>query len=163
MLYYKKGSGVPSIDWEDAVVGALAHGWIDGVRKTVSDSTWMRRFTPRRPRSVWSARNVAHCERLIAEGRMAPRGLAEVEASRADGRWQAAYQGGKAELPEDFLAAVAASPKAAETLARLDARNRFAIHYRLTAVKRPETWARKVAEFFAMLERGEGPYGSIRS
>ncbi|NBZ86635.1 YdeI/OmpD-associated family protein [Stagnihabitans tardus] len=159
VLYHKKATGVPSIDWETAVIGALANGWIDGIRKSVDATRFMQRFTPRRPKSVWSARNVAHCERLIAEGKMTPRGLAQVQAAQADGRWEQAYRTTDA-LPEDFLAAVAASPKAAEALKTLDARNRFAIVYRLNAVKRPETRARKVAEFIAMLERGERLHGS---
>ncbi len=157
VLYHKKGSGVPSIDWETAVIGALAHGWIDGIRKAVDETTFMQRFTPRKPRSSWSAKNVAHCERLIAEGKMTPRGLAQVEAARADGRWAAAYKG-TAELPEDFLAAVAENPQAAEAFATLDAKNKFAFYYRLTSVKRPETRARKIADFVAMLARGEVIY-----
>lgn len=154
VLYHKKGSGVASIDWETAVIGALAHGWIDGVRKSVDATTFKQRFTPRRAKSSWSAKNVAHCEKLIAEGRMTARGMAQVEAAQADGRWQAAYATTDA-LPEDFLLAVAGNPAAAEALKTLDARNRFALVYRITSVKRPETRARKIADFVAMLARGE--------
>jgi uncharacterized protein YdeI (YjbR/CyaY-like superfamily) len=157
ILYHKKGSGVPSIDWEQAVIGALAHGWIDGIRKSVDETTFKQRFTPRRAKSVWSAKNVAHCERLIAEGKMTPQGLAQVEAARADGRWALAYKG-TAELPEDFLAAIAATPDAARTFATLDAKNRFAFYYRLQSVKRPETRARKITDFVAMLARGDRIY-----
>lgn len=157
VLYHKKGSGVASIDWEQAVIGALAHGWIDGIRKSVDAATFKQRFTPRRPRSTWSARNVAHCERLIADGRMTPRGLAHVQAAQADGRWAAAYKG-TADLPPDFLDAIAANPQAARTFATLDAKNRFAFYYRLQSVKRPETRQRKIAEFVAMLARGTGIY-----
>lgn len=159
VLYHKKASGMPSIDWEQAVIGALAHGWIDGIRKSVDETRFMQRFTPRRAKSVWSARNVAHCERLIAEGRMTPRGLAQVNAAKADGRWDQAYRTTDA-LPEDFLAAVALSPGATEALKTLDARNRFALVYRIASVKRPETRARKIAEFITMLERGERLHGS---
>ena len=154
VLYHKKASGVRSIDWEQAVIGALAHGWIDGIRKSVDETTFKQRFTPRRAKSVWSAKNVAHCEKLIAEGRMTPRGLAQVQAAQADGRWDQAYRTTDA-LPEDFLASVAQNPKAAEALKTLDARNRFALVYRINAVKRPETRARKIADFVEMLARGD--------
>jgi uncharacterized protein YdeI (YjbR/CyaY-like superfamily) len=95
VLYHRKGSGTPSIDWDDAVLGAIAHGWIDGVRKTVDATRWTQRFTPRKATSAWSSRNIAHAERLIAEGRMTPAGLAAVEAGKASGRWEAGYSGGK--------------------------------------------------------------------
>lgn len=157
VLYHKKGSGVASIDWEQAVIGALAHGWIDGIRKSVDETRFKQRFTPRRAKSSWSAKNVAHCERLITEGRMTPRGLAQVQAAKADGRWDQAYRTTDA-LPQDFLDAVAASAQATQTLAGLDARNRFALVYRITSVKRPETRARKIAEYVAMLAQGAKIY-----
>jgi uncharacterized protein YdeI (YjbR/CyaY-like superfamily) len=155
LLFHKKSSGVPSLTWEQAVVEALAHGWIDGVKKTASDTTWIQRFTPRKPGSAWSRKNIAHAERLIAEGRMTPAGMRQVELARANGRWDSAYSGGKgAELPADFLAAVNADPAAVAGLAKLDSRNRFAIYYRLTTVKRAETRARKVADYVALLAAG---------
>jgi uncharacterized protein YdeI (YjbR/CyaY-like superfamily) len=158
VLYHRKGSGTPSIDWPQAVEVALAHGWIDGIRKTVSATTWMQRFTPRKPGSIWSAKNVATAERLIAEGRMTPAGLAAVEVAKANGQWQLAYAGGgeKAAVPQDFLDALAAAPEAARaTYATLDSRNRFAIYHRLTTAKRPETRMKRIADFIAMLARGE--------
>lgn len=156
VLYHRKGSGIPSIDWEQAVVEALAHGWIDGIRKSVTEVQWMQRFTPRKPGSAWSQKNIATAERLIAEGRMTPAGLAQVTLAKSNGRWETAYSGGKgADLPQDFLDAVAASPLAAEALKTLDSRNRFAIYYRLTTAKRPETRAKRLADFVAKLERGE--------
>lgn len=159
-MYHKKGSGVPSIDWKQAVVEAIAWGWIDGVRRTASEMTWIQRFTPRKRGSVWSETNIATAERLIAEGRMQPAGLAVVEAAKADGSWALAYSGGKgAEVPADFLDALAkASDAAREAYARLNTKNRFTIYYRLTTAKRPETRAKRVADFVAMLERGERIY-----
>ncbi|RYI22859.1 MAG: hypothetical protein EON48_07940 [Acetobacteraceae bacterium] len=154
---YKKASGTPSITWEEAVIEALAFGWIDSTKRPGGADHWHQRFSPRKPRSGWSQKNRAHVENLIATGRMAPAGLAHVEAAKADGRWDAAYAGGKdAQVPQDFLDAL--TPRAAETYQTLNAQNRFAIYYRLTTAKRPETRAKRLADFVAMLERGERFY-----
>ncbi len=160
MLLHKKASGIPSITWEQAVIEAVAHGWIDGVKKSLNESQWLQRFTPRKAGSAWSQKNIAHAEKLIAEGRMTAAGLAQVAAARANGRWDTAYSGSKnADLPQDFLAAVAAGPLAAQdALKTLDTKNRYAIYYRLTTVKRPETRARKIADYVAKLARGERFY-----
>lgn len=156
---YRKASGTPSISWEEAVIEALAFGWIDGVKRSGGPDHWLQRFTPRKARSAWSQKNRAHAERLIAEGRMTPTGLAQVDAAKRDGRWDAAYSGGKtAEIPQDFLDALAANPVAAREYDTIDARNRYAIYYRLTTARRPETRARRIADFIAMLERGERLY-----
>jgi len=158
VLYHRKGSGQPSIDWPQAVEVALIHGWIDGIRKTVNETQWMQRFTPRKPRSIWSAKNVATAERLIAEGRMTPRGLSMVQAAKDSGQWALAYAGGgaAAQVPQDFLDALAHAPQAArDTYATLDSRNRFAIYHRLTTAKRPETRTKRIADYVAMLARGE--------
>lgn len=158
VLYHKKGTGTPSIDWPQAVEGALAHGWIDGIRRTLDERTWVQRFTPRKPGSVWSGKNVATAERLIAEGRMTPRGLAAVEAGKASGQWQLGYAGGgeAAAVPQDFLDALALGPQAAQaTYAGLSTKNRYAIYYRLTTAKRPETRAKRIRDFIEMLARGE--------
>lgn len=155
LLYHKKGSGTQSIDWPQAVVEALAHGWIDGIRKTQSDTQWVQRFTPRKPGSSWSLINIAHAERLIAEGRMTPRGLAAVDVAKARGDWDRGYSGGKnADLPQDFLDAAAVNPQASLALKTLDTKTRYAIYYRITTAKRPETRARKIAEFVAKLAAG---------
>jgi uncharacterized protein YdeI (YjbR/CyaY-like superfamily) len=152
---YKKSSGIPSIDWAQAVVEALAWGWIDGVKKSVSETEWGQRFTPRRAGSAWSQTNRAHAERLIAEGRMRPAGLVHVAAAQANGRWDSAYAGSAKDMPEDFLQALEEGPQAArDEYAGLNARNRYAIYYRLTTAKRPETRAKRVAEFIARLEGG---------
>lgn len=154
---YKKASGIPSITWEEAVIEALAFGWIDSTKRPGGTDHWFQRFSPRKPRSGWSQKNRAHVEKLIAEGRMTPAGLTHVEAAKADGRWDAAYAGGKdAEVPQDFLDAL--TLQAARTYQTLNAQNRFAIYYRLTSAKRPETRAKRIADFVAMLARGERFY-----
>jgi uncharacterized protein YdeI (YjbR/CyaY-like superfamily) len=158
VLYHKKSTGIPSIDWPLAVEGALAYGWIDGIRKTLDESQWIQRFTPRKPGSIWSAKNVATAERLIAEGRMAPSGLRAVEAGKASGQWALAYAGGgqAAQVPQDFLDALALAPQSArDTYATFDSRNRYAIYHRLTTAKRPETRAKRIVDFVALLTRGE--------
>lgn len=155
VLFHKKATGIPSLTWEEAVIEALAHGWIDGVKKSVSDTQWVQRFTPRKPGSAWSQKNIGHVEKLIAAGRMTPAGQRHIDLAKQNGRWENAYSGGKgADLPQDFLDAVAANPKAAEGLKLLDSKNRFAIYYRLTTAKRPETRAKRLADYIALLENG---------
>jgi uncharacterized protein YdeI (YjbR/CyaY-like superfamily) len=154
---YRKASGTPSITWEEAVIEALAFGWIDSTKRPGGPDHWLQRFSPRKPRSGWSQKNRAHVDKLIAEGRMAPAGLKQVEAAKADGRWDAAYAGGKdAQVPQDFLDAL--TPDAVRAYETLNAQNRFAIYYRLTTAKRPETRAKRIADFVAMLARGERFY-----
>ena len=157
VLFHKKSSGTPSINWQQAVIEAIADGWIDGVKKALNDTQWTQRFTPRKPGSTWSLINIAHADRLIAEGRMQPKGLAQTDIAKANGQWGKAYSGGKAaEIPQDFLDALAQGPAQAQThYATLNAKNRYAIYYRLTTAKRSETRARKIGEFITMLARGE--------
>jgi uncharacterized protein YdeI (YjbR/CyaY-like superfamily) len=156
VLFHKKATGIPSLTWEQAVIEALAHGWIDGIKKSVNDSQWIQRFTPRRPGSAWSQKNVAHVEKLIADGRMTPAGLAHVTLAKENGRWETAYQGGKVgTMPQDFLDALAADAPATATYATLNTKNRYAIYYRLTTAKRPETRAKRIAEFLEKLRRGD--------
>ena len=152
----KQGAGLASLSKAEAIDAALCHGWVDGQLHPYDDRCWLVRFTPRKPRSKWSQKNRERAEQLIADGRMAPRGLAEIEAAKADGRWAAAYpSASRAEVPADLQAALDASPEAAAFFATLTGANRYAILYRIGAVKRPETRARKIADFVAMLERGE--------
>jgi uncharacterized protein YdeI (YjbR/CyaY-like superfamily) len=152
---YKKGSGVPSVSYAEALDVALCWGWIDGIKKSYDDASFLQRFCPRRPKSVWSKINCAHVERLIATGRMTSHGLAHVEAARADGRWEAAYAGSATmELPADLLAAIAADPGAQRALAALDRTNRYALAFRLGRVKTEATRAKKIAEFVTMLREG---------
>src|SRR5690349_10239966 len=155
----KKGGTVTTLTWQQAVDEALCFGWIDGqARKRDEESSWIR-YTPRRPRSIWSQRNVAHVERLEAQGRMTPAGRAAVEAAKADGRWAAAYAPpSEAEVPADLLAAIAAVPAAQAMFDVLTKTNRFSLIHRVNAVKRAETRARKIGEFVPMLARHETIY-----
>lgn len=149
-------TAVTRLRHSDALPEALAFGWIDGQVARRDDASWTVRFTPRRPRSLWSKRNTEIAERLAAEGRMQPAGLQQVDAAKADGRWQAAYAGpGTAEVPDDLAAALARSPVAREAFASLSSQNRYAILYRLQTARRRDTRARRLAEFVGMLERGE--------
>src|SRR6185436_6766496 len=152
----RKGGTVTTLTWQQAVDEALCFGWIDGqARKGDQEISWIR-FTPRRPRSSWSQRNVAHVARLEAQGRMLPAGRAAVDAAQADGRWAAAYAPpSEAEAPPDLLAAIAAVPAAQAMFDVLTQANRFALIYRVNAVKRPQTRERKIGEFVAMLARHE--------
>lgn len=153
---YKKGSGIPSVTWEEVVLEALCWGWIDGIRKSLDAEAYVQRLTPRRASSVWSQRNCEHVERLIAAGRMQPSGLVVVEAAKADGRWDNAYAPASTmTLPDDFLAAVAERPAAQAFLATLNKQNRFAIAYRLQNAKKAETRQRRMAAILAALEQGK--------
>jgi uncharacterized protein YdeI (YjbR/CyaY-like superfamily) len=155
----KKGSGIASVTHAEALEIALCFGWIDGQRKGLDDQFFLQRFTPRRPRSNWSRINREKAELLIAAGRMRPSGLAEVERARADGRWEAAYEPqSTARVPDDLQRELDARPDVERFFASLDSRNRYAILYRLQDAKRPETRARRLAEFVAMLEEGRKPY-----
>jgi uncharacterized protein YdeI (YjbR/CyaY-like superfamily) len=152
----KKSSGIPSVTYDEALDVALCYGWIDGVKRGFDDMYFLQKFTPRRPRSTWSKRNVAKVAELIAAGRMQPAGLAEVAAAKADGRWDAAYDSQKdMTVPDDFLQAVAANPAAQEFYNTLNKANTFAIAYRLRTAKKPETRKRRFDALLAMLERGE--------
>jgi uncharacterized protein YdeI (YjbR/CyaY-like superfamily) len=151
----KKGDDRPGITWHQAVQVALCYGWIDGQATAAVDGYRVVSFSPRRARSSWSKINREHVERLIAEGRMRPGGQAEVDRAKADGRWDAAYRQSDGEVPDDLRTALDASPKAAAAWEELSKSNRFAIVFRSTQVKRPETRARKIAEYVDMLERGE--------
>jgi uncharacterized protein YdeI (YjbR/CyaY-like superfamily) len=152
----KKGAGPATVDHGQALVEALRHGWIDGTARRVDDRYFVQKFTPRARRSRWSKINRDTAERLIADGLMFPRGLREVEAARADGRWDAAYAGpATSTVPDDLAAALAASPRASAFFATLTSQNRYAILYRIEEAKRADTRARRIEKFVGMLERGE--------
>ncbi|HEY0130798.1 MAG TPA: YdeI/OmpD-associated family protein, partial [Allosphingosinicella sp.] len=158
--FAKAGSGLASVTKREAIDAALCHGWIDGQLDRYDDRHWLIRFTPRKARSKWSQVNRARATELLEAGRMRPGGLAQIEAAKADGRWEAAYApASKAEVPADLQAALDRSPAAATFFATLTGANRYAILYRIGAVKKAETRARKIAEFVAMLERGETVHG----
>lgn len=161
----KKGTTSPTtLTYDEALDEALCFGWIDGQGRGRDDATSLQRFTPRRRRSSWSKRNVGIAERLVAEGRMRPAGLAEIERAKADGRWDAAYAGpATIEVPAELAAALAAEPKAQAMFEILTGQNRYAILYRIATAKRPETRARRIERFVAMLARGETPYPQKRT
>ncbi|MFF1574607.1 YdeI family protein [Leifsonia sp. NPDC058292] len=155
----KKGSGLPSPDWDAAVRVALCFGWIDGRRNALDETHFLQSFTPRKARSTWSQRNRDLVAELIASGDMTEAGMREVERAKADGRWDAAYQRvSDKSLPEDLAAALAANPEAAAFFETLTSQNRFAIVFRTSNARRADTRARRVADFVAMLERHETIY-----
>ncbi len=151
---YKKASGKKSITWNEAVIEALCWGWIDGVRKSLDAEAYLQRFTPRRPRSLWSKRNREHVEKLIATGRMQAAGMEQVKAAQADGRWESAYApASEMEIPADFLAALETRPKAKAFFETLSRQNHFAIYYRLHTAKRAETRKKRFDQCLEMLDQ----------
>ena len=152
----KKASGIASVTYDEALDVALCYGWIDGQRKTADSEFFLQKFTPRRPKSLWSKRNIAKVVELTAAKRMQPSGLAEVEAARRDGRWAAAYDSPKdIVVPEDFLAALRENQQALAFFNTLSKANVFAIAWRLQTARQPETRQRRFAALLAMLEREE--------
>jgi uncharacterized protein YdeI (YjbR/CyaY-like superfamily) len=148
----KKGSPDVSVDYPQALEVALCYGWIDGQKKGLDEAHWLQRFTPRRARSVWSKINRAKAEALVEAGEMEPAGLAEIERAKADGRWAAAYDGQRTStVPDDLAAALAGNAAAREFFSTLDGANRYAILHRLQSAKKPETRARRLAQFVEML------------
>jgi uncharacterized protein YdeI (YjbR/CyaY-like superfamily) len=156
---HKVSSGLKSITPKEAIDAVLCWGWIDAIRKGLDETSYLQRYTPRGKKSTWSKINVANVARLVKEGLMTEHGLAHVEAARADGRWDRAYASGKdMKLPDDFLAAVKAEPKAKAMLATLSAQNRFAIAFRIHNLKTEAGRKRKIETFVQMLKRGETVY-----
>ncbi|MDP9204585.1 MAG: YdeI/OmpD-associated family protein [Gemmatimonadota bacterium] len=156
MRIAKKASGIRSITYPEAVEIALCHGWIDGLKRPESESTWLQRFTPRRPRSIWSKINRDKALALIAIGQMRPAGLAEIERAKRDGRWNAAYESPKsATMPADFQKELDQHPKANAFFKTLSRTNSYAIIWRLQTAKKPETRAKRMRSFIEMLEKGE--------
>ena len=152
---HKVSSGLPSITPKEAIDAALCWGWIDAIRKGLDDTSYLQRYTPRGPKSTWSKINVDNVARLAEEGRMTAHGLSHVEAAKADGRWDRAYRVKDSELPADLKAAIDAEPEAKAVLERLSSQNRFALAFRLGNMKTEAGRKRKIAEFVAMLKRGE--------
>lgn len=156
----KKTSPEPGVSYAEALDVALMYGWIDGQTKAHDAHSWLRKFVPRAARSIWSKINREKALALIAQKRMQPAGLAQVERAQADGRWQAAYDSpSKAQPSPEFAAALAASPRAAAFFAQLNGANRYAVLFREKAPKKPETRARKIRELIAMLEQGKQIHG----
>lgn len=160
---HKVGSGLQSITAKEAIDAILCWGWIDGLRKGFDDKSFLQRYTPRGPKSLWSQINVDNVARLAKEGKMTEHGLRHVAAAKADGRWQRAYKGGKEmALPPDLVAAINAEPKAKKMLQRLSAQNRFALAFRIHNMKTEAGRRKKIATFVAMLKRGETIYPQTR-
>jgi uncharacterized protein YdeI (YjbR/CyaY-like superfamily) len=151
----KQGTGVHTVGYPEAVEAALCFGWIDGLRHKHDEVYFRQRMTPRKARSRWSKINREKAEALIADGRMREAGTREVEAAKADGRWDAAYAGQRTmEVPDDLAAALGRNARARRAFAALDSRNRYAILYRIHDAKRPETRARRIEQFVTMLAEG---------
>ena len=156
---YKKASGVPTVTYAQALDVALCWGWIDGLKKSLDGEAFLQRFSPRRPKSVWSQINREHIARLIKAGRMTPHGQRHVDAARSDGRWAAAYApirtATAAGIPEDLRAAIGANARARRTFRTLNRQNLFALAFRTNNMKTPAGRAKKIADLVAMLARGE--------
>ena len=156
---HKKGSGLPTVTSAQALDVALCWGWIDGIRKSLDDQSFLQRYTPRRARSLWSQINRDHVARLTSAGRMTPHGQRQVDAARADGRWDAAYapmrSASEATIPGDLRAAIEANPRARKTFRTLSRQNLFALAFRTNNMKTPAGRAKKIAALVAMLARGE--------
>jgi uncharacterized protein YdeI (YjbR/CyaY-like superfamily) len=153
---HKKTSGLPTVSPTEAVQVALCWGWIDGIRKSFDEQSFLQRFTPRRQKSIWSQINREHVARLISEGRMQPAGMAHIDAAKANGRWQAAYPPSSTlVLPADLLSAIEADSKALATFERLNKQNRFALAFRLNNLRTVAGRSRKIESFVQMLARGE--------
>ncbi len=154
----KKGSGIASVTYDEALDVALCYGWIDGQRKTFDSEFFLQKFTPRRSRSLWSKRNIKKVAELIAAGRMLPSGMAEIEAAQQDGRWDAAYDSPKnMVVPEDFLQALRANEEASAFFDTLSRSNMYAIAWRLATAQKSETRQRRFDALLAMLEKRVSP------
>lgn len=152
----KKSGGATNLSYAEALDAALAWGWIDGQKASLDEAAWLQKFSPRRPRSIWSKINRDKVQALIDAGKMQASGLAVVTAAKNDGRWDAAYDPpSRVTVPDDFNSAMAANPAAAAFFLTLNATNRYALLHRVQTAKKPETRARRIGEFVAMLARGE--------
>jgi uncharacterized protein YdeI (YjbR/CyaY-like superfamily) len=156
---HKKSSGLPTVDYAQALDVALCWGWSDGIKKSFDEQSFLQRFTPRTAKSMWSQVNREHVARLVAAGRMTPHGLKQVDAAKANGRWDAAYapirESSRDTIPDDLRAAIEANPRALKTFATLTKQNLFALAFRTNNMKTPDGRAKKIATLVAMLARGE--------
>ena len=155
---FKKRTGKPSVTWNDVVLETLCWGWIDGMKKSLGDEAYLQRITPRKPQSTWSKRNTEHVDRLIAQGRMQASGLVQVEAAKADGRWEKAYAPpSEMQIPKDFISALRNEPETSRYYESLSKSSRYAIAYGLETAKKAETRQRRFDKFLNMLRRQEAP------
>jgi len=159
MRIAKKASGIPSTNYQEALDVALCYGWIDGQKLPYDDTSWLQRFTRRGPKSLWSKINTGKAETLIKSGRMRPPGLEAIESAKATGRWESAYQPwSNPDVPPELQAGLDKSPKAKAFFETLRGANRYALIFRVQTAKKPETRAKRVADFIASLERNETIY-----
>ena len=153
---FKKDSGIASVNYAQALDIALCYGWIDGQSKSIDELSYMQRFTPRRPKSIWSKRNIEHIARLTTEGRMKPAGIKQAETAKADGRWEQAYDSpANMVLPDDFVAELSRNKKASDFYESLNKTNKYAICWRIQTAKRQETREKRIKEILEMLDRKE--------
>lgn len=156
LQFYKKGSGIASVTYAEALDIALCYGWIDAQLKSIDELSYKQHFTPRRPKSIWSKRNIEHIARLTIEGRMKPAGLKEAETAKADGRWDQAYDSpANMTLPADFLLELQKDKNAFSFYESLTKANKYAIAWRIQTAKRPETREKRMKEILEMLGREE--------
>lgn len=159
LRFAKKGSGIASVSYAEALESALCYGWIDSQAKSFDDKTWIQRFTPRGKRSIWSKINTEKAEQLIAIGRMTPAGMKAIETAKQNGNWDNAYAAQSvAAPPDDFAAALEQNAEAKSFFETLNSQNRYAILFRIRNAKKPETRANRIQQFIKMLERGEKIY-----
>jgi uncharacterized protein YdeI (YjbR/CyaY-like superfamily) len=150
----KKEARTSSVSYAEALEGALCYGWIDGQKAALDDKYWLQKFTPRTAKSIWSKVNCGKAETLIAEGRMQPAGLRQVELAKSDGRWKRAYESqSKITIPDDFQSELDKNPKAKEFFSTLDSANRYAFLFRIHAAKKPENRSAKIQKFVEMLNQ----------
>jgi len=159
---FKKGTGIPSVTWDDVVIESLCWGWIDGIKKSLGAEAYIQRITPRKAKSSWSKRNREHCERMIREGRMMTPGLVHVQAAKADGRWENAYSVSEMAVPDDFLSALKAHATAKQFFQSLNKSSRYVIAHGLISAKKPETRLRRFEKFIGMLAREEDPATGLK-
>jgi len=156
LRFFKKDSGVASVTYDEALDEALCYGWIDGLLQKYDEKSWLRKFTPRRPKSMWSKRNIKHVQRLLKAGRIQSAGKKEMEAAKADGRWKNAYDSsGTMKIPADFLAGLSKNKKAKAFFETLNRANTYAIAWRLQTAKKPETRSRRMQAILDMLAQGK--------
>jgi uncharacterized protein YdeI (YjbR/CyaY-like superfamily) len=155
----KKETRVPSVNYSQALDSAICYGWIDGQKASFDDMYWLQKFTPRRPKSIWSKANCDRATALIGEGRMQPAGIQQVELAKADGRWESAYESqSKITIPADFQSELDTNQKAKEFFSTLNSVNRYAILFRIQTAKKPETRAARIQKFIEMLAKNEKIY-----
>jgi uncharacterized protein YdeI (YjbR/CyaY-like superfamily) len=153
---YKKDSGIGSITHDEALGEALCFGWIDGQANRFDDKSWIQKFTPRRPKSIWSKKNAERAEKLIRLGKMKPAGLREIDVAKADGRWEKAYDSpANMKIPEDFMKRLSKDKKAFKFFKALNRTNLYSIAWRLQTAKKPETREKRITQIIEMLSKGE--------